>query len=367
MNWIYGAFFISLLFCFLIETSAVYSYDECGVDKPYYSKLFIILYSIPLIFVSAFRNNFIDTADYRGMYISVRESIQAVFDYANQVEKGWLLFLHFLNKFSSDSQLMVIVAAIITVSLFIFFIYRESYDVSLSLLIFVCVFWITTMNGMRQILAGAVMAVAWSIWANNDRTLKHDLLLCSVILLMMTVHKSAVICIPIFFCARGKLFNRKILTIAVISLFMFFVPSVYNFIFDMLLGTSDYADYMHVAVSMGISRFIIYAIPMILIIMYSVLGIREENRNEDIMVWIMNICIVNFCFNILALKMVFFARIGLYLNIFEFVAIPYLVKKCFTKDSIILVKLIMMIVFVFYFYIQIEAYGGYLSKFDLVI
>lgn len=262
---------------------------------------------------------------------------------------------------------MVIVAAIITLSLFIVFIYRESYDVSLSLLIFACVFWITTMNGMRQILAGAVIAMAWSIWARKDRTLKYDLLLCSVILLMMTVHKSAVICIPIFFCARGRLFNKTVLMVAFISLFMFFVPSVYNFIFEILLGTSDYAEYMQVTGAMGISRFIIYAIPTILVILYKILGITEENRDENTMVWIMNICIVNFCFNILALKMVFFARVGLYLNVFEFVAIPYLVEKCFTKSSIKFAKFILVIIYIFYFYIQIKAYGGYILKFDLVI
>ena len=54
-----------------------------------------------------------------------------------------------------------------------------------------------------------------------------------IIILMSTFHKSVLICIPIFFCARGKLWNGKVLICMFAAVIMALVSPIYNLVFDL--------------------------------------------------------------------------------------------------------------------------------------
>lgn len=371
MQWLYSAFLISL-FAIILGTltqkrKTVYDKTEMHF-KNTYSRFAIFLYSFPLIFVSAFREGFIDTYDYRHMYEAIGTNLQNVFsNIVPDVEKGYLFFTYLLNLISKDSQILLIVTSIVITVCFVKFMRMEAYDVSFSLLIYLCQFWMSTMNGIRQILVAGLTCLLWGKWSSEPYSREKNISFIILLLVLSTFHKSILICIPVFMLARGNLFNKGILVCVLGALTMLVVPSVYNFVFGVLLGTTEYSDYIAESASMGGMRFIISCVPFLLIcIYYWKIYNKGETKNHRF-IWMMNISIFNFCCSMLALKMVYFARIGLYLDVFNFILIPYLIEQCFNKRSASFIKLFAIITYIMYFYFQMQAYGGYVYGFKLVL
>lgn len=367
MSWLYGAYIVSLLLILLIELTKRYNVNKKGiVEKKYYNPMLIFMYICPLTYVAACRYSFWDTSDYRLMYEAIGESFVNVFNNTvSHVEKGYLLFTALLNRISHNSQFLIIVSSIFILFIACYFLYKESTDIPLSFLIFSSQIWMATMNGLRQYMVAATLWLVWRKWSKSTQCKKNDLLFILAILLMALFHKSVLICIPIFFCTRGKLWNKKVIVCIGTALVMIFVSPIYNLIFNFLLGGTEYAGYVDTNATMGISRFIICCFPVILIWLYYFIYLRNNNNKSNKVIWMMNLSCLNFVCNILALKMVYFARIGIYFSIFDLIIIPYCIDKCFTKNSRKIIKILLFAFYAFFFYKQMIAYGGYATGFQL--
>lgn len=370
MQWLYGAFVLALFAIFIgfATQKRRFVHDDAGNHiKNIYSKALAFLYMLPLIFVSAFRHSFIDTNDYRYMYEVIGTNWNNVFNgKVPDVEKGYLFFTYILNLISKDSQLLIIVTTIIITICFVKFICLEAYDISFSLLLYLCQYWVDTMNGVRQILVAAIVCMVWKKWSQCSGMINNVLFIVTLIALS-SFHKSILICIPVFLVARGELLNKGIVLCVLSALAMVAVPSLYHLVFSFLLRSSEYSDYISESASMGGMRFIVSCVPFVLVwLYYSKIYRREAIKNQK-MIWMMNISVFNFCCDLLALKMVYFARIGLYFEVFNFILIPYLIDKCFTKQSAKFMKIIATLMYIVFFCYQIQAYGGYASGFKLVL
>lgn len=238
-------------------------------------------------------------------------------------------------------------------------------DLPLSFVIFSSQIWMSTMNGLRQYMVAAALWLAWRIWSKSTRCIKNDLLFILAIILMSSFHKSVLICIPLFFCSRGKLLNKKVTLCIAVAIVMILVSPIYNLLFNFLLGGTEYANYIDTNTNMGILRFVICCFPIILIWLYHFICVRDSDDRPDKMIWMMNMSCINFAFNILALKMVYFARIGMYFTIFDLIVIPYCIDQCFTEKSRKLMKVLLVAFYALFFYRQLLAYGGYATNFQL--
>lgn len=367
MYWLYGAYIISIILTLLIGLTKKSRINVNGIlEQKQYNIVMIFMYISTLTYVAACREHFWDTDDYRLMYEAVGNSFDNVFnDTTGHVEKGYLIFTAFLNKISHDSQFLIIVSSIFILFVTCFFLYKESTDLTISFLIFSSQIWMATMNGLRQYMVAATLWIVWIKWSNSERCRKNDLLFILSIVLMASFHKSVLICVPLFFCARGKLFNKKIITCIVVAILMFFISPVYNFVFDFLLGGTEYSNYVDTSATMGNSRFIFSCFPILLICLYYYIYIKNGKNESDKISLIMNLSCLNFIFNILALKMVYFARIGIYFGIFDLLVIPYCINKCFTEKSCKIIKILLFVLYAFFFYKQMIAYGSYATNFQL--
>lgn len=367
MNWLYGAYITSILLIILIELTKKYSINSKTLQKrKHYNPILVFVYICPLAYVAACRYRFWDTDDYRLMYEAVGESFENVFNnVTGNVEKGYLLFTALLNKISQDSQFLIVVSSVFIIFGICFFLYKESRDLSLSFVIFSSQIWMATMNGLRQYMVAAALWLVWRKWTQSVRCKKNDLLFIFSIILIATFHRSVLICIPLFFCARGKLLNKKVMFCIVIAVVMTVVSPIYNLLFEFLLGGTEYANYIYTNASMGISRFILCCFPIVLICIYHILYLKNGGDRSDKVIWMMNLSCINFAFNILALKMVYFARIGMYFTVFDLLVIPYCIDKCFTEKSRKLIKVFLLLFYVFFFYRQLLAYGSYATNFQL--
>ena len=367
MYWLYGAYIASIILILLIEITKKYRVTKNGILKrQYYNPILIFMYICPLAYVAACRYRFWDTDDYRLMYEAVGESFDNVFNnVTGHVEKGYLLFTALLNQINKDSQFLIIISSVFIIYAICFFLYKESTDIPLSFLIFSSQIWMATMNGLRQYMVAAALWLAWGMWAKSMRCKKNDLCFIFAIVMMSSFHKSVLICIPLFFCARGKLLNKKILLCILAAIIMTVVSPIYNLLFNFLLGETDYANYVDINATMGVSRFISCCFPIILIWLYYFIYLKNSENRSNKIIWMMNLSCINFAFNILALRMVYFARIGMYFTIFDLIVMPYCIDRCFTKNSRKLIKIFMVSFYVFFFYRQLLAYGGYATGFQL--
>lgn len=370
MIWIKGLFyFVAFIVMLLIATRRSYQYEnEYGELKTYTqnSKFLIAILMLALIIVSGFRNKFIDTADYRYMYGIIGKNLENVFNGSvPRVEKGYLFFTYLLNLINTDSQFLLIVTSIITVFTTVKFITRESSDIAFSMWMFFCIDYINTMNGVRQVMAGAIAAILWSLLYGSEQTRKKDVLYIAGILLLATVHKSILICIPVILLSRKRFMSFATWGFIIGSVMMLAVPGLYYAVLEGVLGGSSYTEFFSTSAGMGIARFIVKTVPIMLIIVSSFRGFdfREEDARTQ---WMLNIVVFNSCCSLLALRMVYFARLSIYFNFFDFILMPYLIETAFGKDGKI-VKGIAYILYAVYYFVQINAFGGYISGFDLVI
>lgn len=370
MSWVYGAFYVDLIFIILIfifQQQRETAFAEFGIIRNNtYSKFLGFLFFIPITFVAGARTFFIDTADYIGMYQDVGTDFHNInFQHFGSVEHGYLYFTCLLNRISTDPQLLFFVTAIIINYCFIKFIYENCDDAPFALLIFLCQTWTSTMNGLRQYLVAAILCIAWSIWVKKEQNIKNDAYMILIIIGLSFFHRSVLICIVVMLIARGKFFNLGTFIILVGTLALYFIPGVYSFLFETVFASDDYSVYEEVTGTMGIMRFLVCCVPIFFMIV-SYFSNREElmdpnNRTN----WIMNMCVFDFCCSVLALKMVFFARLGIYFSIFNIVIIPTLINRGIKGNLKTTIKVTGYLMYLFYFFYQMKAYGGYMERFTL--
>lgn len=326
-----------------------------------YNILFVLAFGGVLIFVSAFRYKFIDTTDYRLMYEAIGPNIENVFnDTIPRIEKGYLFITYLLNCINTNSQFLLIVTSVVINIIYIKKLHKYSKDVPFSLFLYFVLSYMGTMNGLRQTLAASI-AVLFFEWIVEKKTFKYLIL----ILLLSLIHKSVLICIPVYFIVKGKFFNKGVKLSIIFSLAMLLAPGKIILLLEEVLGDSGYASYLASTEGMSGFRFLVSGVPILLIVLYHFYCRDLKKTNDDFIV-MQNLCIVNFAIGIMALKILFFGRITMYFNIYSLILIPTLIRRIFKSRDAFLIKTCAIILYSLYFAYQIRAYGGYMNNFRLI-
>ena len=331
-------------------------------NRTTYSKFIVIIIACVLIFVSAFRFGFIDTPGYRKMYQEIGSNVDMIFNNKYSIEIGFSALLFLMNKISSDSQLLLIITSVIINALNIKTIYKYSEDVTLSLFLYFALIYMGTMNGIRQSLAASVFILAFP-WIEKRKTIRIIIL----IIILSTIHQTILILIPYYFLVRGKKLNIGILSLLVLAIVSLFATTqVYDFI-KILLFKSEYSSYLDIQNNgMGAIRLMVEMVPCVLsLLYYKLIKSKKQNIKKNIEI-LTNFSFVNLANYIFAIKMVFFARISIYLSIFNIILIPILINRIFVKKDMFYIKIIAFILYGIYFYYQLKAYGFYLNSLILI-
>ena len=369
-QWVYFAFYISLVLAFIIGVFKVRQPEpvfDRGLEKNYsYSKFLGVLFLFPITFIAACRTYFIDTADYVLMYEHTASDFSTVNDGTiGNVEKGFIYFMALLKKVSDDPRILFIVTSIIICVSFVVFIYDNCVDVPFALIIFLCQTWTGTMNGLRQFLVAAIVSLGWTKWTKSQKSIKNDILFVGLIILCSFFHKSVLICIVVFLMSRGMFFNIGTIISIIGTILLLVFPGFYRFVFEVVLSSESYSEYENITSQMGFMRLLVCAVPIILIIINRINDKESTYNPNDRVNWMMNICVFNFCCAILAMKMVFFARLSIYFSLFDIVIIPNLISKNFNEKTRSIIKMIAVFLYVIFFVYQMKAYGGYMESFKL--
>lgn len=361
MRLIYVTYILVMLVVVGLEISRKKVVRNNEVSRYRYCVFGVVMFAILLMFISGFRERFIDTSDYRLMYEAIGTNLDNVFNNTvSRVEKGYLFFTYLLNCISTDSQFLLIVTSIIVNAIYVRKIYKYSEDVPFSLFLYFVLSFVGTMNGLRQTLAASI-SILFFEWILEKKTVRYVLL----ILLLTTIHKSVLICILVYFIVRGKFFNFGIKGALIFSMLMLVAPSGIILVLEEILGDSGYAAYLNSTEGMNVFRFLVSSVPIVLIVIF-----HKYNKEHDIiedyaLTTMMNICFVNLAASIMALKILFFGRISMYFTIYSLILMPTIIRRIFNYRSAFLLKISAIILYSLYFTYQVKAYGG-MHSFKLI-
>ena len=319
---------------------------------------FLILIITIFVLVSGLRSGIGDTYMYRHLYGLIGPGYEANGGY----EPGFILFFKILKSISSDSQFMLIVTSLIINVLNIVNIYKYSKNSYFELGIFMYVasgYYTVTMNGIRQSLAAAIIFYATTLIIKGKFKTY-----CAVILLMYTIHSSALIMIPVYFVVRFKAWDKvtnRLYALAGIGLFL------YDPLMQLMIrffGDSRYAQYAEFDEGgANLLRIAIFIVPVVLA--YLKRGvIREKWEHGDIFVNMNIICMIVMLFS--AYNWIF-ARFTVYFQLYSFILLPYIIKNCLTGKERRLIHFgLIVCYFMFFYYDQVITLGmRYTSPYNL--
>ena len=351
---------IALLFCFvLLLTRQRKEYiTYWGEDEYTYNKILLILFAVALMLVEGFRYGYQDTVNYKGIYRDLSDSLEIALNI--DLEPGYVYLMWLLRKISVHPQFIILVTSMFIVFADFRFLSKYSYNLVFSLYLYFLSSFTGNMNGVRQLLAASILTFAFP-FAVEKKTFRYLL----VILLASTIHKSAILMIPLYFAFSGKRWNTILRGLVGFCAFSVVAPGLINSLIGRFFEES-YANYINDYIGANIMNAVIAAVPFALSLIYH-FNNREtigENRTIDVLI---NMQAISFSFMLLATTMAQYARIGMYMRHATAVTVPFLIDNVFQGENRRFVKMMAIILYFVLFLIEINLSNarGYYSVFYL--
>ena len=234
---------------------------------------------------------------------------------------GFTLFNIILTMFSRDPQTIVFVTALITnvANIYIFRKYKSAMELQVFMYIAAGYFTVT-MNGMRQCLAASLLFLCTPL------ILKGKLKKFTVcVLLISTIHQSALIMLPIYFLVKMKPWTKKfylIIMVACVGILLYDVISPYLF---KALENTNYGYYSGFEEGgSSLLRTIVNLVPI---------GLAYIKRDELKKKWpesdiFVNLALINSIFVAFGMTNWIFNRFTIYFQLYNFILLPYIIKNC---------------------------------------
>ena len=181
---------------------------------------------IVLSFFSSIRDDC--GCDYNSYIIHIERIQMGKLSY---MEPGFQWIVLYLEQFDSNPRFVIILFAVFTVFFYLLAIWRQSTNKFMSVYIFMTWgYYFMTFNTIRNYFALAVVLCTLPLIAR-----KKYLWFTVIVLLTATVHKSAIVCIPLYYLANKITLTKKyIIPIVVIILLLLSLKPVlrpYAFLF----------------------------------------------------------------------------------------------------------------------------------------
>lgn len=326
-----------------------------GVDKK-----IIIFFAIVLILVSTMRYGWIDTYAYKEMYIASRGNLSYVNSAPYGVEAGWLYFCYFLNFFSASPKLLLFISAIIIIGGYVSVIKKFSCDPIFSLIIFYCILYMDTNNGLRQMVASSLVIMSYPLLMDKKKW--KYIVYFLVVFLATQLHTSANVCLLIAIIAVGKPFNKKIKLAVLFGMIFCLMPGIMNEYIGNIFSDSKYLYYLDMSAGMSFFRaFVTGIFPAVLAYFY----LKKCKRHSILIDYregiLINLLFINTIFVLMGSYMQYWNRMGFYTAFAPIVLMPKLIQSFFVNKQRKVVKLLAIICYLLFFayniYVNIQ-YGA---------
>lgn len=306
----------------------------------------LFLFGVVIIFCGL-RSGVADTPAYIAEFNDAATNIGQMDIDAIQKDKGYaILEILFKQFISTDFHAWLFLITCISGLAIMYTLYKYSIDFGMSFFLYIATTEFTwLMNGMRQYIAISLLFLSVDLLLEK-KMWKYIL----IVALLSTIHGTAIIMLPIYFIVHWKPFSGKVLlatfAIAIIGLNI----EQIDFLFDNTQYEGYLGEIMGTA-GMNVIRFLVALVPLAICFLARKI-IRHENNQ------LINICVNMDCFN-LAIQFAalfvganYLGRIAAYFGVYTLLLLPWLIKKCFTAQSSMLIKLSCIGFYIVYFYYQ---------------
>lgn len=334
---------INLAFVYVASLLSRYASRKSDLGPTYIrpSMMFGFLAICALVLVSGLRNNIGDTYFYMHSYRT--GSFFAEIANLNG-DFGFNLLQAFLYSISSNPQLLIFTAALITNTLIVLVLYRYSRMIELAVFVYIASgMYTVSMNGIRQYLAAAILFAATHFILNGDWK-KY----IAVVLLAATIHKSALILIPIYFLVRREAWTGMTFLLLAAAVFLAVGFNQFSGMLFAAIENTQYGQYENFNEGgANLLRVVVNSVP----VMIAFLGrhkLRELWPESD---YIVNLALLGSVFMIIATQNWIFARFNIYFGLYNVILVSWVVKLFVTKSRSFIYAS-MLICYVIYFYYE---------------
>jgi len=304
--------------------------------------------ALSLTLVAGLRNNIGDTFFYMHSY-QIETFTWATIDYSKDF--GFNILQLLLKQISGDPQLLVFATALFTSGTIAWVLYRYSRMYELSLYLYITTGAFTTsMNGIRQFLAAAIIFAGTKYLLNGDWKR-----FCLLVLFASTIHRSALILLPIYFMVRRPAWTRQsFLLIGAAVLIVLGFNQFMGTLFT-VIGDTPYGHYSTFSEGGANAMRVLVAAAPLAIAFYGRERLKSLAPELDP---IINMALINALFMLIATQNWIFARFSIYFGLYQLLLIPWTVKLFREKDRKLVYYLILIFYFLYFMYECLISYGG---------
>lgn len=311
------------------------------------NKLMVLVVVVSLVFIAGLRTNIGDTYFYMHAYELGNFSWQNIL---LDKDIGFGVLQMLLKKISEDPQILILVTATITNVLIVAVLYNYSRLFELSLFVYITSgMFITSMNGIRQFLAAAIIFAATKYIF--DGSWKKYML---VVLIASTFHQSALVLIPIYFVVRRKAWTGTTFVLLFAAIILVLGFDQFSAVLFSAIGNTQYGEYQSFSEGgANIIRVIVVAMP----ILFAYFGrerLRELYPNSDIIV---NLSIVGIVIMLISTQNWIFARMAIYFGLYQLILIAWIITTFRNKDQKLIYYIIFLFYLVYFFYENVVILG----------
>ena len=316
---------------------------------------------LPLVIWAGNRSNAIgDTAGYRANFQSA-PTLESLIEYveAGSKDQGFRVFVVICKSIigESDVLFLIIIAAIqITCIFWVLRKYSASFLFSVFIFIASCDYVGWTYNGIRQFMA------ATCLFACIGLIVKRRIIpLLLIILLLSTIHGSALIMIPIAFVAMGRAWNYRTIFFIILIIFSVLFLEQFTTALEFLTENTQYEGYTQMAEWLkddGTNplRALIQSVPAIM----ALFGRKYISESDDPVIHVcVNMSFISAGLYILSMVTsgILMGRLPIYASLYSYITMPWLIEHCFTRKSSRVISGIAVLCYFVLFTLQMGRWG----------
>lgn len=347
---------VTYVLCAVANQYATVSYED-GYEKVRSNRGLAAMACIILILVSGLRQGVGDTGAYKHSFSILPDSFSEYLS-TLQISGDWgFNFISMLIKefIADDGKVMIFIMSFITI--LCVFIGLWKYSCSLELAVFLFITsggYLTSMNGVRQYLASAVIFLAMPLIYKRKWYFYFP-----IVVIMSQIHSSAYAFILLYFVVNCKAWGRATIGILIAGIGLYLTYGTTGPMIASLLQESQYGAYSDALVSTGAGANIVRVVVMAVPVLLSYLGrdiLKEQVKYYDI---ITNFSVINLVFILLANKYWIYARMNMYFTLYMVLLLCECLRHIFEQKSKKIVYLLCLICYGFYYWYEMYVSLGF--------
>ena len=333
--------YIVMIFLFLLLSSFDFSYQVevvlgkkgCRV-KPVVAVAFVL----PLVYFACNRDiSFGDTYPYIRMFENMPDSFEGLLKYLEDYPKdpGYTVFMWIVKILGFNWQFLFFLVASIQISSLVYVYRKYSCNYFLSMLLFLIGtdYFSWMQNGIRQFIAVTIIfaCTGWILEKKYVRTIL-------VILFASLFHQSALLMIPVIFLVQGDALNIRMLAVFFLFLISVVFISAFTGLLDSALQDTQYSTMVSDFTEGTFSnddgtnplRVLVYSVPVVLAVVLRFRGVTSFLKIINLSIN-MSLLSVGFYLVSMFTSGIFIGRIPIYFSLYNYILIPWELKKLFVK------------------------------------